>query len=164
VEVSQANTAHWDGLIAEVNPHWSAEMPFEMVYAIGGGLAADGAKYIAAKLGLPLVCLPTALYVDAFLTSASGVRRDGCVFYIDTKPPDTLILDLRVIAAAPPQIRAAGVTDVMSIATGSWDWKFAEEKGMNPAGMEFIPGYDNARSILEGVLACAAAAGAATTG
>jgi glycerol-1-phosphate dehydrogenase [NAD(P)+] len=160
VEVSQANTSHWDNLLTEAIPHRTAEPPVDVVYTVGGGMAADGAKYIATKLGLPLVCLPTALSVDAFLTSASGIRRDGCVFYIDTKPPDTLILDLDVIAAAPPQIRAAGITDVISIATGSWDWKFAHEKGRNPAGMEFIPWvYDNAQSILEGVLDCAAAAG-----
>lgn len=59
--------------------------------------------------------------------------------YIETKAPETLILDLDVIAAAPAAIRAAGITDVMSIATGAWDWRFAEERGMNPPGMGFIP-------------------------
>ena len=56
---------------------------------MGGGLAADAAKYIARQLGLPMACLPTALSVDAFLTAASGIRRDGCVTYIETKPPET---------------------------------------------------------------------------
>jgi glycerol-1-phosphate dehydrogenase [NAD(P)+] len=104
--------------------------------------------------------LPTALSVDAFITAASGIRRNGCVYYIETKPPENVILDLDVIAAAPTFIRAAGITDVMSIATGCWDWKFAHERGKNPAGMEFIPWvYDNAQSILRGVLDCAEAAG-----
>ncbi len=155
IEVTEANTAHWDKVISEVEPRDS-----EVVYSVGGGLTADAAKYFAIKLGLPMVCLPTALSVDAFITSASGIRRDGCVFYIETKPPENLILDLDVIANAPATIRAAGITDVMSIATGSWDWKFAHERGKNPAGMEFIPWvYDNAQSILSGVLDCAEAAG-----
>jgi glycerol-1-phosphate dehydrogenase [NAD(P)+] len=48
----------------------------------------------------------------------------------------------------------------MSIATGAWDWKFAHERHRNPPGMEFIPWvYDNAQSILSGVLDCAEAAG-----
>jgi glycerol-1-phosphate dehydrogenase [NAD(P)+] len=98
--------------------------------------------------------------VDAFITAASGIRREGSVYYIETKPPENLALDLEVIAAAPETIRAAGITDVMSIATGSWDWKFAHERGINPPGMEFIPwAYDNAQSILAGVLDCAEAAG-----
>ena len=150
-EVFEATVENWD--------HLAEGLQGEVVYSVGGGLTADAAKYIAVKFGLPLVVIPTALSVDAFLTAASGIRRDGCVYYVETKPPENLILDLDVIAAAPAAIRAAGVTDVLSIATGSWDWKFADERGKNPEGMEFIPWvYDNAQSILNGVLGCAEAA------
>jgi glycerol-1-phosphate dehydrogenase [NAD(P)+] len=152
--VQEATTSHWDALPSEY-----CQQP-GVVYAVGGGLTADAGKYIAHKLGLPLTVLPTALSVDAFLTAASGIRRAGCVYYIETKVPEDLILDLDIIAAAPASLRAAGITDVMSIATGSWDWKFAHEHGMNPPGMEFIPwAYDNAKSILQAVLDCAQAAG-----
>jgi len=155
LEVVEATTENWDALQSSIE-----NQKTEIVYAVGGGLTADAGKYIARKLGLPLTVLPTALSVDAFITAASGIRRDGCVYYIETKVPEHLILDLDMIAAAPPSIRSAGITDVMSIATGSWDWKFAHERGMNPPGMEFIPWvYDNAQSILGGVLDCAEAAG-----
>ena len=155
IEVKEATTEYWDDLRSKI-----VNRRTEVVYAVGGGLVADTAKYFAVKLGLPLTVLPTALSVDAFITAASGIRRDGCVYYIDTKPPENLILDLDVIAHAPASIRAAGITDVMSIATGSWDWKFAQEQEKNPVGMEFIPwAYDNAQSILNGVLDCAEAAG-----
>ena len=151
-EVFEATVENWDRLADGFRG--------EVVYSVGGGLTADAAKYFAVKFGLPLVVIPTALSVDAFITAASGIRRDGCVYYIETKPPEELVLDLDVIGAAPAAIRAAGVTDVMSIATGSWDWKFAHERGRNPKGMEFIPWvYDNAQSILNGVLDCAEAAG-----
>jgi len=155
IEVAEATTEFWDTLLTNIENQKS-----EIVYAVGGGLTADAAKYFAVKLGLPLTVLPTALSVDAFITAASGIRRDGCVYYIETKPPETLILDFDVIARGPVSIRAAGITDVMSIATGSWDWKFAHKQGRNPQGMEFIPWvYDNAQSILNGVLDCAEAAG-----
>ncbi|GJQ37257.1 MAG: hypothetical protein JETCAE01_32670 [Anaerolineaceae bacterium] len=155
IEVTEANAAHWDSLLSTVHGQSSA-----VVYSVGGGLTADAAKYVASKLNLPLVILPTALSVDAFITAASGIRKDGCVYYIETKVPERLILDFETIAKAPASIRAAGITDVMSIATGAWDWKFAHEQGKNPAGMEFIPWvYDNAQSILNGVLDCAEAAG-----
>ena len=165
LEVTEANTEHWDvlmesGGLPPGQEQASAFDSVEIVYAVGGGLVADAGKYIAMKLDLPLVVLPTALSVDAFLTYASGIRRDGCVYYIETKTPESLILDVDVIASAPAAIRAAGITDVMSIATGSWDWKFAHEQGKNPLGMEFIPWiYENAQSILRGVLDCAEAAG-----
>jgi glycerol-1-phosphate dehydrogenase [NAD(P)+] len=155
VEPIEATMAHWDALQDSIkNPE------SEVIYAVGGGLVADAGKYLAVELDLPLIVLPTALSVDAFLTAASGFRRDGCVYYIETKPPETLILDLDVIATAPNWIRAAGITDVISIATGAWDWKFSHERGKNPPGMEFIPWvYENAQSILKGVLDCAEAAG-----
>lgn len=155
IEVSEATTEYWNNLQSKTINRKS-----EVIYAVGGGLTADAAKYFASKLNLPLVVLPTALSVDAFITAASGVRKDGCVYYIETKVPETLILDLDTIAKAPASIRAAGITDVMSIATGAWDWKFANEQNKNPQGMEFIPWvYDNAQSILNGVLDCAEAAG-----
>lgn len=159
LDVSEATTAAWEAHLARL-PGSGASGGAPVVYGVGGGLAADAAKYIAARLDLPLTVLPTALSVDAFITAASGIRRDGCVYYIPTKVPETLILDLEVIAAAPARIRATGITDVLSIATGCWDWKFAHEKGQNPAGMEFIAWvHDNAQSILAGVLDCAEAAG-----
>jgi len=151
-EVFEASLENWDHLMEGFHG--------EVVYSVGGGLTADAAKYFSAKTGLPLVVIPTALSVDAFITAASGIRRNGCVYYVETKPPENLILDLDVIAAAPAWIRAAGITDVLSIATGCWDWKFAHEQGRNPTGMEFISWvYDNAQSILQGVMDCAEAAG-----
>jgi glycerol-1-phosphate dehydrogenase [NAD(P)+] len=155
LEVTVATTAAWDSLQSLIEN----QKP-EIIYAVGGGLTADAGKYIAAKLSLPLTVLPTALSVDAFITAASGIRLDGCVYYIETKVPENLILDLDIISKAPEWVRAAGITDVMSIATGSWDWKFAHEQGKNPPGMDFIPWvYDNAQSVLNGVLDCAEAAG-----
>jgi glycerol-1-phosphate dehydrogenase [NAD(P)+] len=155
LEPLQATASAWDSLLASVK-----DSSAEVVYSVGGGLTADAAKYFAARLELPLVVLPTALSVDAFLTAASGIRYDGCVQYILTKVPESLVLDLEVIANAPAWIRAAGITDVLSIATGCWDWKYAHESGQNPAGMEFIPWvYQNAQSILQGAIDCADAAG-----
>ena len=151
-EVTEATTAHWDAI--------SADLRGDVVYAIGGGLAVDAAKYIASRHNLPLVCLPTALSVDAFLTWASGYRHDGCVYYLETKPPDELIIDYEVLAAAPVTVRAAGICDTLSIATGLWDWRYAEEHGKNPPGMEHIPYIEaTARAILQGSLDAAEAAG-----
>lgn len=150
--VQEATLAHWQSLLAGFEG--------QVVYAVGGGVVADAGKYIARLHDLPLVCLPTALSVDAFFTWASGVRQDGCVRYVETRPPDRLVVDWEVLSAAPPSIRAAGLCDVLSIATGSWDWRFAQEKGMNPPEMAYVPYVDQvAAAILQGALDCAEAAG-----
>jgi glycerol-1-phosphate dehydrogenase [NAD(P)+] len=153
VEVTKATLAHWDAQIQRAGEA-------AVVYAVGGGLAVDAAKYLAVKQGLPLICLPTALSVDAFLTTSSGIRRDGCVVYIPTKAPQTVILDWDVLGAAPSSIRAAGICDLLSIATGCWDWRFAHERGQNPPGMEYVPWVEEvAQAILRASLDCADAAG-----
>ena len=151
-DVTEATIAAWDQITADFRG--------EVVYSVGGGLPADAGKYIALKQGVPLVGVPTALSVDAPVTWASGIREGGCVRYIETKIPDLLVVDLDVIAAAPASIRAAGICDVLSIATGKWDWKFAEEVQQNLPEMAYVPYIaQTADAILEGALDCAEAAG-----
>jgi glycerol-1-phosphate dehydrogenase [NAD(P)+] len=155
VEVTQATTQHWDELGSHITP-----LQAQVCYAVGGGLAADAGKYLSARLGLPLVCVPTALTVDAFFTWASGVRQDGCVVYLETQIPGLVLVDFDVLCAAPPHLRAAGITDVLSIATGVWDWKLAEDRQRNPPNMAYLPwAAVLAKDILESALDCAAAAG-----
>jgi glycerol-1-phosphate dehydrogenase [NAD(P)+] len=152
-EVADATPAAWDAM--------AADMQGDVIYAVGGGLAVDAGKYLARRYDKPLICMPTALSVDAFFTAASGVRQDGCVRYIPAHPPDMLIVDFAVLAAAPASVRAAGICDVLSIATGAWDWRFAEKEGANPEGMAYLPWADQAaQGILQGALDCAEAAGA----
>ncbi len=132
----------------------------DIVYAVGGGAAVDAAKYVAKALDLPLICVPTALSVDAFFTPSSGVRREGCVRYLETIPPEIVLLDLDLIASAPQRVRAAGIIDVLSIATGCFDWQLSEQLGKNPSHERYDPGVANvAKSILGIALDCAEAAG-----
>lgn len=150
--VTEASISHWEDLLRGLRG--------DAIYAIGGGLAVDAAKYVAAKTNRPLTCVPTAISVDAFLTWASGYREDGCVRYMETRPPDRVVVDLDLIAAGPRTIRSAGVTDVLSIATGRWDWKFAHRAGRNPAHMAYDEAMDNLAAAIEAAcLACAPAAG-----
>lgn len=132
----------------------------EAVYAVGGGLSVDAAKIGMVRRGLPLIAVPTALSVDAHLTPACGIRRDGCVFYLETGAPERLLVDWDVIAAAPPWVRAAGLGDILSIATGLWDWRYAEERGENRSGQEWIPyAAEMAQILLEEGIRIAASAG-----
>lgn len=111
----------------------------EVVYGIGGGLAIDTAKYVASANGLPLVALPTILSTDAFLTNATGVRENGCVRYLSSKAPDTVIIDMDLLCNAPAPMRASGAADVLSIATAMWDWQEAEKMGENPRSQQIAP-------------------------
>jgi len=111
----------------------------EVIYAVGGGLPFDAAKFAANLRNLPLVGVPTAISTDAPLTPASGVRRDGSVFYIPTGAPNLLYIDWDVISAAPPHVRATGFAEMMAIAIGLWDWRLADRRGKNPSLHTFAP-------------------------
>ena len=125
----------------------------EVVYGIGGGLAIDTAKYVAAAKGLPLVALPTILSTDAFLTDATGIRENGCVHYVPSKAPDTVIVDMDVLCNAPASMRASGAADVLSIATALWDWQEAEKMGANPSNQQLTPqAVDIASTLLQTLL------------
>ena len=154
----------WQGEVIEATEvHWrqlGADLRGEVIYAVGGGLAMDAGKYLAQKHSLPLIGVPTAISVDAPWTWAAGVRLDGCVRYLETGPPQLLLLDFELLGGAPPQLRAAGICDVLSIATGLWDWRFAEREGRNPPNERYVTyAARAAEAILQGALACAAAAG-----
>jgi glycerol-1-phosphate dehydrogenase [NAD(P)+] len=160
VEVTDSTLDHWRIVFDRTLAPWGGNPMPQAIYSVGGGLAVDAAKHLAVLTGWPLICLPTVLSTDAFFTWVSGHRQAGCVQYKETRPPERVVIDLKVIAKAPPSIRTAGFADVLSIATGSWDWKFAHENKLNPPEMEFSPWvYRTARSILVGAFECAEAAG-----
>lgn len=125
----------------------------EVVYGIGGGLAIDTAKYVAAAKALPLIAVPTLLSTDAFLTNATGVRENGCVHYLPSKAPDTVIVDMDVLCNAPAAMRASGAADVLSIATALWDWQEAEKMGANLSNQQLTPqAVDMASTLLQTLL------------
>ena len=101
---------------------------FDCVIGIGGGMAIDTAKYISWKCEKKLVSIPTILSVDAFTTPAAGVRVNHEVEYLGKSSPDPLIIDYDVLKTAPKNLNIAGVGDLLSIHTASFDWAYANSK------------------------------------
>ncbi len=106
------------------------ELPeFDTIVGIGGGMAIDVAKYISWKLDKKLVSIPTILSVDAFTTPAAGVRVNHDVEYLGIASPNPLIIDYDLLRSAPKELNIAGVGDLFSIHTASFDWQYANSKG-----------------------------------
>ena len=125
------------------------ELPeFDTIVGIGGGMAIDVAKYISWKLNKKLVSIPTILSVDAFTTPAAGVRVNHDVEYLGIASPDPLIIDYDLLRSAPKELNIAGVGDLFSIHTASFDWQYANSRGKSeyPYSQNAI---DNGKKILE---------------
>lgn len=102
----------------------------ETVVGVGGGTAMDTAKFLAWKLGRPLVQIPSITSVDAGFTDAVGVRVDGNVRYIGNIRPEKVVLDTALVCGAPAHLNRAGIGDIISCATGLFDWRFASSQGI----------------------------------
>ena len=120
----------------------------DSVVGIGGGQAIDAAKYIAWKRGIRLISIPTILSVDAFVTPAIGIRRHHEVIYVGKSSPNPLIIDFSLLRTAPAELNVAGIGDLLSIHTATFDWEYAHCKGKS----EYTFSSDNieqARQIID---------------
>ena len=123
----------------------------DTVVGIGGGQAVDLAKYFAWKRGIRLVSIPTVLSVDAFVTPAAGLRRNHEVEYLGESSPDPLVIDYELVRTAPAELNIAGVGDLLSIHTATYDWCLAQNAGKSEYPFSQAD-VDKARQILDDVM------------
>jgi glycerol-1-phosphate dehydrogenase [NAD(P)+] len=137
-------------LVAQAEPHnashdyfkqLAADIPAqaEVIYAVGGGLASDAAKYVGWARKLPVITIPTALSVDGFFTALVAVREGGTVHYVTTNAAQKVIIDWEIIRNAPPHIRGTGICELLSIVTGLLDWRYAADRNKTTVDTRFLP-------------------------
>ena len=102
------------------------------VVGAGGGAAIDAGKYVAWKLGVPCVSIPTVVSTTAFANSMIAIRRDSQVVYVGDGKARTqlLLIDFDVIGEAPRLLNIAGVADLLALHTACVDWTLAWENGV----------------------------------
>ena len=59
---------------------------------------------------------PSIVSVDACLTDAAAVRREGRVHYLGHVVPREVVVDFDLICKAPPELNRAGAGDILSFA------------------------------------------------
>ncbi len=106
--------------------------PLDAVVGIGGGSAMDTAKWLQWRLGLPLYQVPSLPSVDACFTRATALRERGGVRYEGDAVPEQVLVDLDLVASAPPELVRAGIGDVLSCHTALHDWALARRRGVGP--------------------------------
>ncbi len=108
------------------------EKRYDIVYGVGGGSVIDVAKYVAYKLNLPFVSIPTSLANDGFASPFSVINlgQDGTMT-LCANTPLAVVVDIDLIKSEDPgyqrRIRS-GIGDLLSNLTAVLDWQLADQK------------------------------------
>lgn len=104
-----------------------------LVVSVGSGTVTDIAKDASYRAGLPFVVVQTAVSVNAFSDDMAVLLRNGVKRTVPSHWPDTLIVDLEVIAGAPAAMNRAGFGELMAMFTAPADWYLASAVGADPS-------------------------------
>ncbi len=89
----------------------------DVLIGIGGGKCLDTARMAASRLGVPVVVIPTTASTDAPTSAHSVVYNEKGVFAdieFSATNPLMVLVDLDIVAAAPPRYIVAGMGDAFS--------------------------------------------------
>jgi glycerol-1-phosphate dehydrogenase [NAD(P)+] len=102
------------------------------VVVVGSGTITDIGKEATRRSGgIPLVLVQTAVSVNAFSDDMAVLLVDGVKRTVPSRWPDVLLVDLGVIADAPPEMNRAGYGELASMHTAPADWYLAQVTGMD---------------------------------
>ncbi|CAM5664665.1 Iron-containing alcohol dehydrogenase family protein OS=Streptomyces tendae OX=1932 GN=GUR47_02595 PE=4 SV=1 [Streptomyces tendae] len=87
---------------------------YDAVVGLGGGKIIDCAKFAAARIGLPLVAVPTNLAHDGLCSPVATLDNDAGRGSYGVPNPIAVVIDLDVIRAAPARFVRAGIGDAVS--------------------------------------------------
>jgi glycerol-1-phosphate dehydrogenase [NAD(P)+] len=102
----------------------------DVAVAIGGGKTIDVAKSACDTADVPLIVVPTQLTADGIASPVSVIRgADGTLHSGHGRLPIAVVVDLDVIAAAPPERTRAGLGDLLANQSALVDWQLAAAAG-----------------------------------
>jgi glycerol-1-phosphate dehydrogenase [NAD(P)+] len=104
----------------------------ECVISIGSGTVTDIAKDATYRAGnVPLVVIQTAASVNAFSDDMAVLLKHGVKRTVPSRWPSALLVDIPIIAGAPPAMNRAGFGELASMFTAPADWYLATALGMD---------------------------------
>jgi glycerol-1-phosphate dehydrogenase [NAD(P)+] len=103
-----------------------------VLVSVGSGTIADIGKSVAHRLDLTHVVVQTAASVNGFADDQSVLLLNGTKRTTPSRWPDAIVIDSRVLAAAPVRMTRSGLGDLLSTYTGAADWLLSSIVGFDP--------------------------------
>jgi len=95
------------------------------VIGVGGGKAIDVAKYVAARLGVSFVSVPTTPSHDGIASPFASLKGLERPVSVKAKMPELVVADIAVISRAPRRHIIAGCGDLIGKFTAVLDWRLS---------------------------------------
>lgn len=100
--------------------------------ALGSGTVNDLVKLAAFEQGRDYAVVGTAASMDGYTGAGAPMTENGVKVTKNCKAPVVVIMDLDVVAAAPPIMTASGYGDLVAKIPGGADWILADYTGIEP--------------------------------
>ncbi|GAA1658566.1 iron-containing alcohol dehydrogenase family protein [Kribbella alba] len=98
---------------------------YDAIVGVGGGTVLDVTKFAAARLGLPMVAVATNLAHDGIASPISTLDNDAGRGSYGVPAPIAVLVDLNLIAQAPPRSVRSGIGEIVSNLSAIADWEAA---------------------------------------
>ena len=102
---------------------------YDLLIAMGGGKVIDLSKFLSAETTLPVIVIPTVLSSDSVSSPISILKINGSVKSLSSIMPLGVIIDLSIIKTSPKEHLLAGIGDLLSNLSASFDWELAHRRG-----------------------------------
>ena len=100
---------------------------YDAIVGIGGGTVLDVTKFAAARLGLPMVAVATNLAHDGVASPISTLDNDAGRGSYGVPAPIAVLVDLDLIADAPPRSVRSGIGEILSNLSAIADWEASHD-------------------------------------
>ncbi len=100
--------------------------------AVGSGTINDLTKLASHLCDRPYMVVATAASMDGYTAFGASISRDGFKQTFTCPAPLAVLVDLDVIAQAPPEMNAAGYADLLAKIPAGADWLLADAAGAEP--------------------------------
>jgi glycerol-1-phosphate dehydrogenase [NAD(P)+] len=117
-----------------------------VVVGLGSGTICDIGKEASRAIGASYVAVQTAASVNAFSDDMAVLLVNGVKRTIPSRWPDALVIDLSIVADAPPALNRSGVGELASTFTAPADWYLAAATGMDASYDDQVVGLFRDRS------------------
>ena len=98
----------------------------DALVAIGSGTINDISKFVSHRLHIPYAIAATAPSMDGFASNVAAMTTDRMKTTYPAHIPEAILADLDVLAAAPMEMIAAGVGDILGKYTALSDWQLGK--------------------------------------